>query len=913
MKNLLLYINKNHKLLLFVLLLALPYISFAQEIGKDEAAQQAWAFMSRSHSKAIHRSQSIADLELAYTAVVDGKDCFYVFNFGDGFVIASGDERTSSPILGYSEKGHFDYDKAGESLRYVLNKMAYNINTLQRKVSSNRTNDDKYGNAVTPLLGETAWGQGWPYNNMCPMINGQHAQTGCVATALAQVMYYHKWPLQGKGSYSYTSYTNNLSISADFSQSSYQWDKMLPMYDSNSSKESCDAVALLMRDCGVSLNMDYDLGGSGAGTDYLPPALVNYFDYDPSVCLIEKDYCSFDDYESFVLNELKASRPVILGGANTTGEGSAHEFVCDGFDTDGYYHLNFGWNGHNNAYFLLSATGYDIYPSCIIGIQKNKGGEAALYGGCNVDFKYVKDNQIECALRQFTYDKNAPIEIAIAAENQATKEVSYVITVSKDDNFLAGYMAMGMSFNADLADGNYILYPVFRFSGKETWQKYMFKERCQQYVDLSVTNGVKTYANNHIDNSLDEGVVEIDHIYYRFDDTNNTASVVPRSMELKNSYSGNVKIPSSVSYGNKDYTVTSIGKSAFGHCSELGSVYIPATVERIEYAAFSISSADLVIESGSKLNYIGGWGLNGCSTTKLELPEGFEELGMCALQSCGMSYLSIPSTLSRYGGDSFNASCEKLHTLKVGFATPNSLFESELRKSNVIPQSIRLLVPSGSADTYKAHEYWGQMQIEEYISNTSTATIVKQNDGSVAIVSDSQAEGSYTIPETINDGISVCQVSSIGADAFKNCVNMTDVSIPSSVTSIGSNAFAGCSNLTSISIYASTPPTLGSEEVNSVSRRTPSKESAETVFFGVSLDDCILYVPKGCIDAYRAANGWGQFTNIVEINNQGIQLPSAENNSGNNRVYNINGVHYKHGAPLPYGVYIINGKKKVVK
>ena len=168
---------------------------------------------------------------------------------------------------------------------------------------------------VAPLLGNTAWDQGWPYNTMCPTIDGQNCLTGCVATAMAQAMYYYKWPQKGKGSISYE--LNGQILSTDFSKSTYRWNLMTPTYSGNSSQGSIDAVALLMKDAGYACKMEYGLYSSGASGHGV--ALTSYFDYDASIGFLERDNCNAQVWNDTIVNELVNKRPLLYIGGGPYG------------------------------------------------------------------------------------------------------------------------------------------------------------------------------------------------------------------------------------------------------------------------------------------------------------------------------------------------------------------------------------------------------------------------------------------------------------------------------------------------------------------------------------------------------------------------------------------------------------------
>lgn len=177
--------------------------------------------------------------------------------------------------------------------------------------------------------------------------------TGCVATAMAQVINYHKYPEKGIGSNSYTTTTSGLSVSFNFGATTFDWDNMADIYSLSSTAEQKTAVATLMKACGVSVNMDYGTGASGAMSAFVPAALVNYFGYDKATAYRERIWFSGQEWEDLVYNELATVGPVYYGGTTARNEG--HAFVCDGYRADGFFHINWGWGGQSNGYFRLSA------------------------------------------------------------------------------------------------------------------------------------------------------------------------------------------------------------------------------------------------------------------------------------------------------------------------------------------------------------------------------------------------------------------------------------------------------------------------------------------------------------------------------------------------------------------------------
>lgn len=324
-----------------------------------------------------------------YTARLSGSDtpALYVFTPHNdaGYMIVSADD-IAAPVLGYSENGTFDADNIPESLRWWLSQYENEI-AAAAKAGAPAYSAEKAAAAgrapIAPML-KTLWNQDDPYNALCPTYYGQRAYVGCVATAMAQVMKYHNWPPAGEGQHSYT--WQDKTYSMDFSTLNFDWDKMVDDYSGDYTDGEALAVAQLMYACGVSVNMQYSTSGSGASSADVAPALLNYFDYDPSIRYAERTFYTTSEWEDMIYNDLATTGPVYYSG---NGTGGAHAFVCDGYSSDRYFHFNWGWGGMSDGYFRLSAldptaqgiggsiggTGFSNDQCVVLGITPDKGGE----------------------------------------------------------------------------------------------------------------------------------------------------------------------------------------------------------------------------------------------------------------------------------------------------------------------------------------------------------------------------------------------------------------------------------------------------------------------------------------------------------------------------------------------------------
>jgi len=462
--------------------------TFASRISSKQAQQLAINFLSQRTSNS-HRAQTA---EPVITTAEQYEGC-YIINRGqnEGFVIVAADNRAYT-ILGYSDTGSINLATAPAALTEWIQSYAQEINNIDDKVqTSELSQSDKKYQAVSPLLGETAWNQGYPYNQMTPYYVGtNHAATGCAATAMAQILFYHRYPARGRGQNSFHTAQYNMSLSIDFSQSTYQWDLMKPVYGEWDSNESRDAVALLMRDCGYAINMDYG-AVSGAAPDAWPKALIAYFDYDRGLCNRYRANYTHEEWNSIIRNELEAGRPVFAGGFANSG---GHAFVFDGYDEDGLIHVNWGWGGVSNGYFRTSALtpaiqgtggadgGFNARQSIITGIQPAYEGSeltpefyssetikatpstSAKSDVVNLKLTGKVTNGGYCdATVDFGFgvynDNNELVLVIPATENKKSVEMS---------KFCIGINAPQADLSS-LASGNYLVRPIVVEHGGNQW------------------------------------------------------------------------------------------------------------------------------------------------------------------------------------------------------------------------------------------------------------------------------------------------------------------------------------------------------------------------------------------------------------------------------------------------------------
>lgn len=366
----------------FALIGLLAVQAYAGPVDVRTAEGVARTFLQKGH-RAPARGQAPEALTLAYTDADVQTDVnrFYVFNreAGSGFVIVSADDRARE-VLGYADSGSFDPENLPENLAAWLDTYRDALDNLPEQVRAKAAAESTLPSSVEPLLGGIAYGQTAPYNSLCPKYNiFSRCVTGCAATSMAQVMRYYRYPKQGIGSCSYTTNTLKLAVEADFGATTYDWDHMLERYETGAyTTEESAAVATLMFHCGAAMRMDYNRASGTTDFDMLD-AFVKTFGYDGStIRLCYRDYYDTPAWEELLRTELSQGRPVVYNGQSS---GGGHSFVCDGYDADGFFHINWGWNGQSDGYFALNvlqpetegvgggAGGYNFGQSAVVGIQ----------------------------------------------------------------------------------------------------------------------------------------------------------------------------------------------------------------------------------------------------------------------------------------------------------------------------------------------------------------------------------------------------------------------------------------------------------------------------------------------------------------------------------------------------------------
>lgn len=355
------------KILFTTLAVSAVMAAFAEPIGREEARAIASAYLNsvrrQTAEPVLALSQNEAKSIKAY-GIVDAP-AFYVFNASDGhgFVVVSGDDDFPS-IIGYSNDGFFPSSgQMPEGLNDLLSFYSQYVADVRSGIAEAPvTNLDRsLSRASVPVVAPlctSKWSQDDPYNMYAPKIGSTTCPVGCVATAMSQLMYFWKYPERGNGQVSYEVPSYGIPISENLSESVYDWSRMSNAVTNSSSEASKEAVAKLCYDAGVSVSMQYAPYSSGAFDLDALAALVNNFGYSSSVQLVYRDcYAKLNEWQEVMKSELDAGRPIYFSAQSPSGGGKdagGHAFIVDGYDTDDFAHVNWGWGGLYDGYYSIS-------------------------------------------------------------------------------------------------------------------------------------------------------------------------------------------------------------------------------------------------------------------------------------------------------------------------------------------------------------------------------------------------------------------------------------------------------------------------------------------------------------------------------------------------------------------------------
>ena len=534
--------TKNRIFGLLMLFLSMGLLVQAAPISQDQARKEASSFLLNKQIS----NRSLKPVALSNSMLKAGNQAaFYIFNVGNnqGFVIVSGDDRIN-PILGYSDEGNFDETKAPSNMKNLLSEYAQQISMLDEvagidgAIAAARNVVDTR-NSIAPLL-TTKWDQARPYWNKCPQVKNEDGEyepsyTGCVATAMSQIMKYYNHPAQTTQvipSYQYGYGTGNMGeyitqTTEDLPVTTFDWAHMIDSYNGSEDEVYTDAVATLMLYVGHAAHMTYALTASGTTDPYIPKAFNNYFDYNAQL-VYRSDYDQ-QAWEDMVYQELLAGRPMVYNGR--AGSGGGHSFVCDGYEMGDYYHINWGWGGLGNGYFQLaimnphaagigassSAEGYNIDQTAIIGITPGYTGQGDDVNHVLTVFNmyYSGNRELERGSNGFSLYKRR--QVVVTAEDHiddGTKYARGIALYDSNNNFVEmiasmTYYSSAISvtdkwpdsnsseyyyFGKNISNGTYKIVPVCQVQGTSEWIPMLESDR--YYIEMNVSGNTATLVDH---------------------------------------------------------------------------------------------------------------------------------------------------------------------------------------------------------------------------------------------------------------------------------------------------------------------------------------------------------------------------------------------------------------------------------
>ncbi len=496
----------RNKLLLSLVALA-PMAMMAETLTPDAALQRA--FSSQGARRAVAASEAP---QLLYTQKQADNltPAAYVFSRGaqaQGFMVVAADD-VAAPVLGYSDDNDFNPNDIPANMQAMLETYAAEIawananGVATYNAAAPSTRADRA--AIAPMI-KTTWNQMSPYNLLCPTVNGSRCPTGCVATAMAQIMNYHQWP-QGPGTGSASVVAGNTTYTMDFSTVTFDWKNMTDTYGNTSTDAQKNAVATLMKACGYSVKMGYRPDASGAIQSNVGLALINNFGYDKGVQCLYRDFYSINEWNDIIYEQLQLKQPVQYGGQSNAG---GHSFVCDGYSQNNFFHINWGWGGMSDGYFLLSVLDPD---------NQGTGGSGDGSGfdsdqDAIVNFrKPVAGSEIKGAMGASTFTisaTSATLGSQLSASMSSIRNMGYIVPMSgmfgirfvntstgktvictgnntftnyDNEHYYSQNITVVLSNSSSLPAGTYSITPVWRQKVGEDWQEVRLQAGATRYT-----------------------------------------------------------------------------------------------------------------------------------------------------------------------------------------------------------------------------------------------------------------------------------------------------------------------------------------------------------------------------------------------------------------------------------------------
>lgn len=537
----------NLRLFLATLFLINFTILYSSPRSQEEVLKIANSLYS-SNQEGFYKSAPARELTLIGTSATlldsrhylqkQSEPAFYIYSDGaQSFVIVSGDDMMPE-ILGYSTENIFEIDNMPENIKSWLGYYAdvyQHLSNIQPRPSRYRiptSEPSEYPQRISPLLKDIQYNQSEPYNLLCPKYAGERSVTGCVATAMAQIMRYWGYPAVGSGTVNYTTLTLGFNLAYDFSSHPFDWDNILNTYNGSESEKEKLAVANLMLACGMAAQMDYTPYASGAVDSFAYTGLIENLDYAPDY-IASKSYFSHSEWMDLIKTELTAGRPVYYSGSSTQG---GHAFVVDGYDERDMVHVNWGWGGYCNGYFstlTMDAEGggiggyndnsYQFRQSMFVGLAPKsiKLPDPSTHmelGSMEINsFKFFTGDRFDVTVTSL-YNignefQNGYIGLALEKEGIQTTLGQYQVSLKSGYGF-SDIKFEGLEIPYDMEDGVYTLFAGSRPNEESKWNRALGSVFSNYYYKINIENGQCTIMSEAYDlENLEVKTVLLHNVY----------------------------------------------------------------------------------------------------------------------------------------------------------------------------------------------------------------------------------------------------------------------------------------------------------------------------------------------------------------------------------------------------------------
>ena len=703
--------NQKHYLMRFLTLitslLLTSVLVHAGQITEQEALAKAKTFMQGKRFKTSGRR------------LTPGKQVnqtfkhLYVFNVeaNEGFVIVSGDDRTQS-ILGYAYTGEINMGQMPCNMKWLLSYYDTAIGQLGDDFpQSASTTLSSATYAEIPAIVGTQWGQGDPYNAQCPQHEGERCITGCVATAMAQVMNHNRWPQsQTTEIPAYTTNTLNISMPA-LPAKQFNWDNM-----------TAAGIAELMLYCGQAVKMDYNTAASGAMSGDVPEAMKSIFGYSTAASLASRASYTDEQWVDMIYKELQEGYPVLYFGQSATDGG--HAFIVDGY-ADGKYHINWGWNGYCDGYFTLDKlnpnmeNGFNLGQEMVINSWRPAGvadtnRPKTVVKEITPSTRFIERTAMGEAFPTFTVTATVASDMDIQATIQtglALYDDNGMVTILAQDShdFAVGdsyTMEKEVTIGADIQPGEYRIVSVNRINDSDTW--ISDQGSAGRYIAVTVAETsmkLQPMPMSEFEmNTIDFGIHTINGITYQLvSDYGNNRAYVKLYNETEK-YKGDIYIPDYVTYQNMKFKVFDMDWNVFSDSPELTSLSSPTS--------FSVYDCPALKSVEIREGVLDMWRIRGCpliesitypsTCSEAVLPEycrGVKTLTF--LYKRGMSLKGGTSCLSA-------ESLRSLTDIYIDSDIPPTVEGS----TETVNPNVTIHVPQGSLENYK-QSVWKDWNIVE--------------------------------------------------------------------------------------------------------------------------------------------------------------------------------------------------------